>query len=83
MYPTTRESVMAVISNSVAENAVCWCEGRKKRSKRILRRLTHPAVAGRVIGGMESGKAIAGINRGVGGKGGEPLLVGPTSVYNS
>src|SRR5260370_29799680 len=51
MYPMTRESVMAAISSSVAEKAVCWCDGRKKRSRRILRRLTHLAVGGRVIGG--------------------------------
>src|ERR1700688_487017 len=59
MYPMTRESVMAAISSSVAEKAVCWCDGRKKRRRRILRRLTHPAVGGRVIGGLESGKALA------------------------
>src|ERR1700679_2415843 len=58
MYPITRESVMAAISSKVAEKAVCWCEGRKKRNRRILRRLTHSAVAGRVIGGVESGRAI-------------------------
>src|ERR1039457_5331357 len=43
MYPITRESVMVVISSSVAEKAVCWCDGRKKRSRRIPRRLTHLA----------------------------------------
>src|ERR1700693_3834418 len=59
MYPITRESVMAAISRSVAEKAVCWCDGRKKRSRRILRRLTHLAVGGRVIGGLESGMALA------------------------
>src|ERR1019366_3659081 len=58
MYPITRERVMVVISSSVAENAVCWCDGRKKRSRRILRRLTHLAGGGRVIGGAESGMAI-------------------------
>src|ERR1700730_9416155 len=55
MYPMTRESVMAAISSSVAEKAVCWCDGRKKRSRRILRRLTHLAVGGRVIGGAGIG----------------------------
>src|SRR5208337_259676 len=59
MYPITRESVMAVISSSVAENAVCWCDGRKKRSRRIFGRLTHLATDGRVIGGLESAMAIA------------------------
>src|SRR6266403_83434 len=59
MYPITRESVMAAISSSVAEKAVCWCDGRKKRRRRILRRLTHLAGGGRVIGGLESGKALA------------------------
>src|SRR5208282_417183 len=44
MYPITRESVMVVIISSVAEKAVCWCDGRKKRSRRILRRLTHLAA---------------------------------------
>src|SRR5437660_2573967 len=58
MYPITRESVMAAISSSVAEKAVCWCDGRKKRRRRIFCRLTHLAVGGRVIGGLESGKAI-------------------------
>src|ERR1700674_4680575 len=58
IYPITRDSVMAAISRSVAEKAVCWCDGRKKRRRRILRRLTHLAVGGRVIGGLESGKAI-------------------------
>src|SRR5258708_30551553 len=58
MYPITRESVMAAISSSVAEKAVCWCDGRKKRRRRIVCRLTHLARGGRVIGGLESGKAI-------------------------
>jgi len=58
MYPITRESVMVVINSSVAEKAVCWCDGRKKRNRRILRRLTHLAGGGRVIGGAESGTAI-------------------------
>src|ERR1700686_4138812 len=57
MYPITRESVMAAISSSVAEKAVCWCDGRKKRRRRILRRLTHLAAGGGVIGGVESGEA--------------------------
>src|SRR5208283_2034600 len=57
MYPTTRESVIADISSSVAENAVCWCDGRKKRRRRIVCRLTHLGVGRRVIGGLESGKA--------------------------
>src|SRR3981189_1930247 len=56
MYPITRESVMAAISSSVAEKAVCWWDGRKKRRRRILRRLTHLAVGGRVIGGAGSGE---------------------------
>jgi hypothetical protein len=29
----TRDSMTAEISSRVAENAVCWCDGRKKRSK--------------------------------------------------
>src|SRR6266446_6970020 len=58
MYPITRESVIVVISSSVAENAVCWCDGRKKRNRRILRRLTHLAWRWRVIGELESGMAI-------------------------
>src|SRR5580658_1074434 len=49
MYPMTRESVMAVISSSVAEKAVCWCEGRKKRSRRIVCRIKHPGVGGTLI----------------------------------
>jgi hypothetical protein len=49
---------MVVISSSVAEKTVCWCDGRKKRSRRILRRVTHLAEGGRVIGGLESGMAI-------------------------
>src|SRR6266853_5289314 len=60
MYPMTRESVMAAISSSVAEKAVCWCDGRKKRSRRILRRLTHLAVGGRVIGGAGIGEGNLG-----------------------
>src|SRR6202030_1080258 len=60
MYPMTRESVMASISSSVAEKAVCWFDGRKKRSRRILRRLTHPAVGGRVIGGAGIGEGNLG-----------------------
>src|SRR5712671_7284464 len=59
MYPITRESVMAAISSSVAEKAVCWCEGRKKRRRRIVCRLTHLAVDARVIGGLESRMAIS------------------------
>src|SRR5258708_6958923 len=59
MYPITRESVMAPISSNVAEKAVCWCDGRKKRNRRILRRLTHLAVGGRVIGGVATGKPIS------------------------
>jgi len=51
--------VMVVISSSVAEKAVCWCDGRKKRSKRIPRRLTHLTAGGRVIGGAESETAIS------------------------
>ncbi len=58
MYPMTRESVMVDISSSVAEKAVCWCDGRKKRRRRISGRLTHLGAAGRVIGGMELGMAI-------------------------
>src|ERR1700675_2803656 len=59
MYPITRESVMAAISSSVAEKAVCWCDGRKKRRRRILRRVTHLAVGGRVIGGAGIGEGIS------------------------
>src|SRR5208283_3840827 len=58
MYPIPRESAMVVISSSVAENAVCWCDGRKKRNRRIDCRLTHLAVGGGVIAGAESGMAI-------------------------
>jgi hypothetical protein len=58
MYPITRESAMADITSNVAEKAVCWCDGRKKRSRRILRRLTHSTVAGRVIASVESETAI-------------------------
>src|SRR6266478_3255176 len=58
MYPITRESVIVVISSSVAENAVCWCDGRKKRNRRILRRLTHLAAWWRVIGKLESEMVI-------------------------
>src|SRR5271155_3557155 len=58
MYPITRESVTADISSSVAENAVCWCDGRKKRSRRILRRVTHPARWRRVIESLESKTAF-------------------------
>src|SRR5258708_39020891 len=32
--PTTRESIMVVTSSTVAENAVCWWEGRKIRKNR-------------------------------------------------
>src|SRR5579862_828052 len=32
----TRDSITAEISNSVAENAVCWCDGRKKRSSFVI-----------------------------------------------
>ena len=60
MYPITRESVMAAISSSVAEKAVCWWDGRKKRSRRILRRLTHLEVGGRVIGGAGIGEGNLG-----------------------
>src|SRR6202043_2830009 len=59
MYPITRESVMAAISSSVAEKAVCWCDGRKKRRRRIVCRLTHLVVDARVIGGLESRMAIS------------------------
>ena len=31
----TRASITEVISNSVAENAVCWCEGRSTRTIRL------------------------------------------------
>jgi hypothetical protein len=50
--------VMADISSSVAENAVCWCDGRKKRSRRIGCRVNHSGRAAGVIGGVESGMAI-------------------------
>src|SRR5712691_10236853 len=59
MYPITRESVMAAISSSVAEKAVCWCDGRKKRRRRIVCRLTHLALGGRVIDEKKKGKALA------------------------
>src|SRR5205085_2332032 len=32
----TRDDITAVISSRVAENAVCWCEGRKKRSSFVI-----------------------------------------------
>jgi hypothetical protein len=32
--PTTRDSMMVVTSSTVAENAVCSCEGRKIRKNR-------------------------------------------------
>lgn len=32
----TRETITAVISNRVAEKAVCWCDGRKKRSNFVI-----------------------------------------------
>src|SRR2546430_9999518 len=63
MYPITRESVMAAISSSVAENAVCWCDGRKKRRRRIFCRLTHLAAGGRVIGGDGIGNGNLGLGR--------------------
>ena len=49
---------MAAISSNVAEKAVCWCDGRKKRSKRILRRLTHSAVDEFVDDGETGGPAL-------------------------
>src|SRR4029077_10260370 len=36
-YPMTRESMMADISSSVAEKALCWWEGRKRRRMRVVR----------------------------------------------
>src|SRR6266404_2251627 len=60
MYPITRESVMAAISSSVAEKAVCWWDGRKKRRRRIVCRLTHLAVGGRVIGRAGIGEGNLG-----------------------
>src|SRR6266571_5459757 len=33
-YPITRESMTADISSSVAENTLCWWEGRSARSAR-------------------------------------------------
>ena len=32
----TRDSITAEISSRVAENAVCWCDGRKKRSSLFI-----------------------------------------------
>src|SRR5260370_34818173 len=60
MYPMTRESVVAAISRSGVEKAVCVCDGRKKGSRRIFRRLTHLAVGGRVIGGSGIGEGNLG-----------------------
>jgi hypothetical protein len=34
----------AVINNSVAENFVCWCEGRNKRKARAFRLAGVPSV---------------------------------------
>ena len=31
MNPMTRESITAVIRSTVAEKALCWCDGRRKR----------------------------------------------------
>src|SRR5260221_780326 len=78
MYPITRESVIAPISSSVAEKAVCWCDGRKKRNRRILRRLTHLAVGGRVIGGAGIGEANLGF-----GDSAEEHLVGVIADYTN
>src|SRR5260370_31954176 len=36
----------AAISNSVAEKAVCWCEGRKKRRSLVMGRAFTPATPG-------------------------------------
>src|ERR1700691_3055244 len=58
MYPITRERLMAAISSNVAEKAVCWWDGRKKRSKRILRRLTHSAVDESADHGETRGPAL-------------------------
>src|SRR5690349_11067468 len=33
----TRDSITAEISSRVAENAVCWCDGRKKRSSLFIK----------------------------------------------
>ena len=60
MYPMRRESVMADISSTVAEKALCWCEGRRRRRRRIVCRLTHLWVGRRVIVSAESGMAILG-----------------------
>src|SRR5580704_3246462 len=38
MYPITRDSMTADISSSVAEKAVCWCEGRKNRRSLVMGR---------------------------------------------
>src|ERR1700722_6188890 len=62
MYQITRESVTAEINSNVAEKAVCWCEGRKKRSRRILRRLTHLTAPRRLIETSESGITISSGN---------------------
>src|ERR1035438_1740792 len=35
-YPITRDSMTAEISSRVAENAVCWCDGRKKRRSFVM-----------------------------------------------
>src|SRR5258707_14381468 len=36
MEQATRESITADISSRVAENAVCWCEGRKNRRSLVI-----------------------------------------------
>src|SRR5271169_2993933 len=36
-YPITRASITEVISSSVAENALCWCDGRRLRSSLAIR----------------------------------------------
>ena len=46
----TRESMTAAIRSTVAENSVCWCEGRRMRNTRAPR-----------PGGLESDAAEDGI----------------------
>lgn len=44
MYPMTRESITADISSRVAENSLCWCDGRNRRKARETALLDDLAV---------------------------------------
>src|SRR5579862_2265403 len=41
-----RESITAPIRSSVAENSVCWCEGRRVRSRRLPKLREAPLAPG-------------------------------------